>query len=78
MVLALLVLACAVALRPDRATTDRWLRVLGIVAVGVATYGWFQFLFAPPWDTMWMRSSGMMSIGRPEPMQIRVFATLAA
>ncbi len=53
-----------------------WIRSLSTIAVLVAVYGWVQFLFAPAWDCFWMKSTGMASIGSPEPLKIRVFSTL--
>lgn len=46
----------------------------GVLVLG--GYGIFQFFAAPPWDTLWMEGSGMLSVGLPEPMQIRVFGLL--
>lgn len=40
-----------------------------------SAYGVWQFVVAPPWDGFWMVHSGMESIGRPAPFEIRVFST---
>ena len=48
--------------------------VWGVAVLG--TYGIYQFFMAPPWDTLWMTGSGMISVGKPEPFEIRVFSTL--
>ena len=48
----------------------------GVIVMG--TYGILQFLMPLPWDAFWMESSGMASIGRPEPYRVRVFSTLNA
>ena len=54
-------------------------------AAGVAVmgaYGMYQFFFAPPWDTYWLRNISINSIdpsfGQPTPMGIRVWSTLNA
>lgn len=46
----------------------------GVLFLGA--YGVFQFFTAPPWDTLWMTASRMTSIGKPEPMLIRVFGPM--
>ena len=48
----------------------------GTLVMGV--YGLIQFFVLPPWDALWMERSGMHSIGRAEPMEVRVFSTLSA
>jgi hypothetical protein len=51
----------------------RW----GVIVTGV--YGIIQFLVAPEWDRIWLRtaiSMGATSFGVPEPLGIRVFSTL--
>jgi putative inorganic carbon (HCO3(-)) transporter len=55
---------------------DRWLSAYANIAVIVASYGLIQYLVAPPWDVFWMNHVEMNSIGRPEPLSIRVFSTL--
>lgn len=40
----------------------------------LAVYGIFQFLFPPEWDRFWMVSSGMYSVGRAFPYEVRVFS----
>ena len=44
----------------------------------LGAYGVWQFLYLPPWDAMWMSEAGMNSIGRAEPLMVRVFGTLNA
>ncbi len=51
-------------------TTFTW----GVAILG--TYGLYQFFVAPPWDALWMEGSRMISLGKPEPFEIRVFSTL--
>jgi hypothetical protein len=46
----------------------------GVLAMGL--YGIYQYVAAPGWDTLWMTSTGMGSIGTPEPFGIRVFSTM--
>jgi len=33
---------------------DRWFKTVGWCAVLVAAYGWYQFLYLPPWDAFWL------------------------
>ncbi len=47
-----------------------------LVAVPLlGAYGIYQYVAAPPWDTLWMVNSQMDSIGKPLPFQLRVFGT---
>lgn len=39
-------------------------------------YGLVQFVSPAPWDVFWMENAEINSIGTPEPMKVRVFATL--
>lgn len=50
-------------------------KVIPILAVVVGSYGIFQFLVLPEWDRNWMISSGLNSIGQPQPLLVRVFGT---
>lgn len=60
----------------DRDVRDKWLKSFSFLAVLVAAYGIYQYLFLPPWDKFWMISSEMNSIGLPEPQKFRVFSLL--
>jgi O-antigen ligase len=42
----------------------------------MSLYGLYQFFFLAPWDAAWMISSGLNSIGTPEPLSVRVFSTM--
>ncbi len=42
----------------------------------VSMYGLYQFARPPAWDALWVASSGLGSIGTPEPFQLRIFSTL--
>lgn len=69
------------ATRPaDTQERDKIFSTIATLAVIVAAYGWIQFVFAPPWDTFWMRKvqTIMISNGLPEPGKIKVFSTLNA
>ena len=46
----------------------------GVLVMGA--YGIIQFFALPAWDARWMVDSGMNSIGRPEPFEVRIFGTL--
>ena len=45
-------------------------------------YGIVQYVFAPPWDTMWLEASNEVatipSFGTPEPFGIRVWSSMSA
>jgi hypothetical protein len=47
-----------------------------LALVGLSLYGIYQYLTMPSWDAYWMHNSGMGSIGRPQPFQVRVFSTM--
>lgn len=51
-------------------------RAMLIALIVLSIYGVYQFIVAPPWDTFWMRESKLLSIGFPQPFQIRVFGTM--
>jgi hypothetical protein len=42
----------------------------------IGLYGMYQFIAPPPWDVAWVNSSGLASIGVPEPFGLGIFATL--
>lgn len=42
----------------------------------MSLYGLYQYFVLTPWDAAWMVSSGLGSIGTPEPMGVRVFSTM--
>lgn len=50
--------------------------VWGVLVTGA--YGIFQFLVAPAWDCFWLINADMNSIGRPAPLEIRVWSTMNA
>jgi putative inorganic carbon (hco3(-)) transporter len=66
----------AALVQPNRETYLRWLRLIGLLGIGVAVYGVFQWATIPPWDAFWLESSGMHSMGRAEAYQMNVFSTL--
>jgi O-Antigen ligase len=39
-------------------------------------YGLFQYFAIPAWDAAWMRTVDMVTIGKPEPMEVRVFSIM--
>lgn len=49
----------------------------GLLVLG--SYGIYQYLVAPPWDSAWMQNveEKISSFGSPEPMGIRVFSTMS-
>lgn len=51
-------------------TTFSW----GMFVIGV--YGVVQYVVMPPWDAMWLMTSGIGSVGEPVPFSFRVFSTL--
>ncbi len=48
--------------------------VWSVLVMGV--YGVFQFVRPLPWDLFWIWATNMLVVGRPFPMQFRVFSTL--
>jgi hypothetical protein len=48
----------------------------GVLVMGV--YGIFQFLVAPDWDRYWLIQSGFSSGGKPEPLKMNVWSTMAS
>jgi hypothetical protein len=58
--------------RQNMQRTFRW----GVLVMG--TYGVVQYLVAPEWDRLWLRSifEGSLVFGRPEPMGFRLFSTM--
>jgi hypothetical protein len=48
--------------------------LLGTFVAGV--YGVIQYFWLPAWDSAWMISADMVSEGRPEPMEVRVFSIM--
>lgn len=75
-VLPIFVLLYIVSRPTDASDRDFWIVSFTNLAIIVASYGWIQFLLAPAWDVFWMNHAPMASIGRPEPLKIRVFSTL--
>lgn len=59
---------------------DAMARLLTRLAVGaglaLGAYALLQWAALPAWDRFWMEHAPMASIGRPEPMEVRVFSTL--
>ena len=39
-------------------------------------YGLYQYFAIPAWDAAWMRTVDMVTIGKPEPMEVRVFSIM--
>ena len=48
--------------------------LLGTFVAGV--YGVLQYVLLPSWDAAWMTTAEMVSLGRPEPMEVRVFSIM--
>jgi putative inorganic carbon (hco3(-)) transporter len=55
---------------------DLMLRSFSNISVLVAIYGLIQYMVVPPWDAFWMNHVEMISIGKPLPLQIRVFSSM--
>jgi hypothetical protein len=47
-------------------------------SIVLAVYGCYQFVNPPMWDRVWMVSSGMYSVGRAFPFEVRVFSLVNA
>lgn len=48
----------------------------GTLVAGV--YGVLQYYLLPKWDSAWMISAEMVTFGRPEPLEVRVFSIMNA
>ncbi|WP_026734490.1 hypothetical protein [Fischerella sp. PCC 9605] len=48
----------------------------GVLVTGV--YGVIQYLVAPEWDRFWLISTKLQSFGRPEPLGMRIWSTMAS
>ena len=48
--------------------------LLGTFIAGV--YGVIQYFLLPKWDAAWMTTAEMVSLGRPEAMEVRVFSIM--
>lgn len=72
----LMILAYLITYPPSQEDKERFMRMYATVAVLVSIYGWIQYFYLPPWDLQWMQGARMVSLGKPEPMQFRVFSTL--
>ncbi len=59
-----------------REEKDRFMAMYATLAVLLSIYGWIQYIYLPPWDLMWMYGAKMISLGKPAPMQFRVFSTM--
>ena len=46
----------------------------GTFVAGV--YGVIQYFFLPKWDAEWMTTAKLVSLGKPEAMEVRVFSTM--
>ncbi len=53
-------------------------RVFLYGSIVLAVYGCYQFVNPPMWDRVWMMSSGMYSVGRAFPFEVRVFSLVNA
>lgn len=59
--------------------TDRWIRSAGWIAMGVAAYGWWQYITIPVWDAFWVREVGFVGyLGQIEPTKMAVFSTMSS
>jgi hypothetical protein len=48
----------------------------GVLVTG--SYGIFQYIVAPEWDTFWLTSTKLTSMGEPAPLKLRVWSTMAS
>lgn len=46
----------------------------GVLIMG--SYGLFQYLVAPEWDTFWLKQAEFLSAGTPEALRIRIWSTM--
>ncbi|MCI1773933.1 MAG: O-antigen ligase family protein [Paenibacillus lautus] len=55
---------------------NKMINILVGYALIVSLYGWFQYLTLPAWDQFWIENANMKSIGKPEPLEFRMFSTM--
>jgi hypothetical protein len=72
----LLLIPYAALSKFDSKALDRLLIAFSNTAILIAVYGIIQYVLVPPWDAFWMNHVEMTSIGKPLPLEIRVFSTL--
>lgn len=48
-------------------------RVIPWLGLLVGAYGVYQFLALPPWDSAWMITTDLSTVGRARPLEVRVF-----
>ncbi len=51
-------------------------RVFAWAILLMGIYGIFQYLILPEWDRFWLMNAGINSIGKPIPMEFRIWSTL--
>lgn len=68
------------SLKPLTASDQiRVVRSLIVLAVVSAVYGIYQYLYLPPWDSLWLVQSGMTSsMGSAEPTKIRAWGPMGS
>ena len=67
-------LATDVQRYPEYRATTRLAFTWAALLLGL--YGVWQFISPQPWDSYWMMNADMTTIGRPLPLEVRVFSTL--
>ncbi|TXK83761.1 O-antigen ligase family protein [Paenibacillus sp. N3.4] len=72
----MLIIPYAALSKFDHKALDRLIVAFSNTAILVALYGIMQYIVVPPWDAFWMNHVEMSSIGKPYPLEIRVFSTL--
>jgi len=75
---ALTAFAFAAAVPASTRAANRWISTTFWCGIGVAAYGWFQFLYLPPWDKFWGDSVNMISLGLMEPQKFNIFSTMGS
>ncbi|MDI4644160.1 O-antigen ligase family protein [Cohnella hashimotonis] len=55
-----------------------WIRFYVTMGSLLSIYAWFQYLYLPAWDKMWIEGAKMVSLGPADPMMFKAFSTLNA
>ena len=75
---ALFPLGLTWVLRPDAETADRWVRWIVGTGVFLAAYGWFQYVYLPPWDAMWIEQNLSSNTKTATAQGFRIFSTMSS
>lgn len=64
--------------KSDDGERAAWIRFYVTMGSLLSAYAWFQYLYLPAWDKMWIEGAKMVSMGTAEPLKFKAFSTLNA